>query len=151
MVALIVLVLGVLGAASMTLTALRDNKQSSLRSQAVALAYEMGDLMRMNPGQEAIFTGAAPTVGVGACYTAGCSLTDMATNDYFLWSSKLRAPGGLPNGVAVVCRDSTSATMSCDNAMTSPIVVKIRWDEKRNDGTFETTPGPRLVVPIQPY
>ena len=150
MVALIVLVLGVLGAASMTLTALRDNKQSSLRSYAVALAYEVGDLMRMNPGQETVFTGGAPTA-VSSCYGAGCSPTDMANNDYALWREKLSTPGILPNATAVICRDAANPTsMACDGLSTSPMVVKIRWDEKRNDGTYDANAGPRLVVPMAP-
>ncbi len=160
MVALIVLVLGVLGAAGMTLTALRDTKQSSTRSQAVALAYEFADLMRANPGNEAIFTGAVPTTPVLACYSsAGCNRTEMAQNEFREWNRKVTAPvSGLPGGNFVICHDATNlgvmgTAASCDNSASSPLVVKMSWDEKQNDGTFlPTTPSspPRLVMPIQP-
>ncbi len=156
MVALILLVLGVLGAAAMTLNALRDGKQSALRSQAVGMAYEMSDLLRMNPGQEAVFRAAAPTSASSGCYAAGCTPDQMAANDYYEWNLKLTSPGiGLPNATAVVCRDATqTTTMSCDNALTSPLVLKMKWDEKRNDGTFgsvgPSTTLPQLVVPMQP-
>lgn len=181
MVALIVLVLGVLGAAAMTLTAIRDSKQSSLRSQASALAYELSDLIRASayptpappvvppppgtpppPGpQEAVFTGAPPGK-VAACWTGGCTPDEMAKNDYFEWNAKLTGPDGLPNGDAVICRDATnlasdvaSYNPACDGLSTSPLVVKMSWDEKNNNARDATAPTAvtrtHLVVPIQPY
>lgn len=167
MVALVVLVLGVLGAAAMTLSAIRDTKQSGLRSQASALAYELGDLMRMSPGQEGVFTGPAPGAGVPSCWSAGCSAADMATNNYYEWLGKLKGtsgmPGsGLPNGAAVICRDvgglasdAASYAAACDGLATSPLVVKIKWDEKNNNARGATAATAvttaYLVVPIQPY
>ena len=166
MVALIVLVLGVLGAAAMTLSAIRDTKQSGLRSQASALAYELSDLMRMSPGQETVFTGSVPSSGVATCWTTGCSPADMAKNNYYEWVAKLRGTSGmpnsgLPNGAAVVCRDvgslasdAASYAAACDGLPTSPLVVKIRWDEKNNNARDATAPTAvttaYLVVPIQP-
>ena len=170
MVALIVLVLGVLGAAAMTLTALKDNKQSGLRSQASALAYEVSDLMRMSgpgpmPGSpyEAIYTSSTPAA-VASCWTTGCSLSDMAKNNYFEWRQKLNASttgGVLPNGDAKICRDvanlaSTAAGYAtCDGLATSPLVVKMKWDEKSNNARDASSPTAvttaYLVVPIKPY
>lgn len=162
MVALIVLVLGVLGAAAMTLTSLRDNKQSALRSQASALAYELSDLMRANPGQELVFTGSVPGGIVAGCYTSGCLAAEMATSDYFQWKTKLisnTAPVlGLPNARWRICRDATSpgSMSTCDSLPTSPLVVKLQWDEKYNNGKFvadviSSTDTPNMVVAMQPY
>ena len=156
MVALIVLVLGVLGAAAMTLTAIRDSKQSGLRSQASALAYEMGDLMRANPGQESAFTGAALSA-VASCWTTGCSPSDMANNDYYEWRAKLTGANGLPNSDVVICRDATKLDLypACDGSPTAPLVVKLRWDEKNNNARGAVAPSALtsrfMVVPIQPY
>ena len=156
MVALIVLVLGVLGAAAMTLNAIRDSKQSSLRSQASALAYEMSDLMRANPGQETVFTGGAPSA-VGTCWTTGCTPNDMAKNDFYEWRAKLTGTNGLPNGDAVICRDATQLAVypTCDGSPTAPLVVKLRWDEKNNNARGAVTPvaitARFMAVPIQPY
>ena len=162
MVALIVLVLGVLGAAAMTLTALRDNKQSGLRSQASAYAYEVSDLMRMAgsaPGQEAIFTSGTAPASVATCWSTGCSLADMAKNKYYEWRTKLT--GTMPNADAKICRDVANLTSnaagyaSCDGLGTSPLVVKIRWDEKSNNARDASSPTAvvtaYLVVPIKPY
>lgn len=162
MVALIVLVLGVLGAAAMTLSAIRDSKQSGLRSQASAMAYQVSDLMRANGiGNVAIFTGGAPS-SVATCWSAaGCLPSDMANNDFFEWRAKLQGVNGLPNSDAKICRDSTNLASdaasyaACDNLPESPLVVKIRWDEKNNNARDTTAPvafmTAYLVVPIQPY
>ena len=168
MVALIVLVLGVLGAAAMTLTAIRDSKQSGLRSQASAMAYELSDLIRASaypspvppavpplpgtpppPGpQESIFTGVAPS-SVATCWSpAGCSPDDMARNDYYEWRAKLIGVNALlPNGDAVICRDATNlgsdvATFNpaCDGLPGSPLVVKLSWDEKNNNARDASAP-----------
>lgn len=169
LVALIVLVLGVLGSAAMTLNALRDDKQSALRSQATALAYELGDLMRANPGYESVFSGSAPSGIVSGCYTtAGCSPADMASSDYYQWQAKLTLatlPGattaepmpGLPNASYRICRDATllNSISNCDGLAASPLVVKLKWDERFNNGKLTTDFGsadkPNLVVAIQPY
>jgi type IV pilus assembly protein PilV len=171
MIALIILVIGVLGAVAMTLTALRDNKQSALRTTATAMAYELGELMRSNPGQEGIFTGTQPSTSaiVAACYTTGCVQSDLATSDYAQWLAKLTYSGtnvtagtavaGLPNASVKVCRDSTSLTSMtvCDNLATSPLVVKMKWDERyNNSGTYANVVAsgvntPNLVVAMQPY
>ena len=167
---MIVLVLGVLGAAAMTLTAVRDTKQSALRSQASALAYELSDLMRAsryrtppplptpNPYQEAIWTGSVPTSGISTCYTTGCSPADMAKNDYYEWRQKLQnSTSGLPNGDAVICRDSTllASYPACDGSALSPLVVKLKWDEKTNNARGASSPTivttRYMVVTIQPY
>ncbi len=157
MVALIVLVLGVLGAAAMTLTALRDSKQSSLRSQAVAAAYELGDQIRMNPSQVAVFLGTVPGA-VNSCYTSGCTPAQLSANDYYEWYAKTTSAAvGLPNLVVNVCRDGTPANAgsmtTCDGLPNSPISIKMRWDVKLNDGTFmPSTDAPSLVIagPIVP-
>lgn len=156
MVALIILVMGVLGAAGMTVAALRDSKQAALRSTATALAYEVSDLMRANPGQEAVFTGASAT-STTTCWTTGCTPALMAKNDYYVWQAKLTGANGLPNGAAVICHDATMLTTypACDNSAAAPLVVKVRWDEKNNNAPGAANPVSivtRFVaVTIQPY
>ena len=169
MVALIVLVLGVLGAAAMTLNALRDNKQSALRSQASALAYELADLMRadaepdptLQAAREAIFTG-APGAIVASCYSTGCTPTEMAQSDFAQWAAKLQSTTlpvlGLPNATWKICHDvgNPGSMSTCDNLATSPLVIKLKWDEKFNNGTYVAdqtgnTNKPNLVLPVKPY
>ncbi len=155
LIALIVLVLGVLGAAGMTLASMRDSKQSGLRAQASALAYELGDIMRANPGQSAVFTGGTAVANAG-CWTTGCAPTDMAKNDFYEWKLKLATPAGLPNASAVVCHDATNLnTFACDNNALAPLVVKLKWDEKNNAARDQTAAAAAvttryLSVVVQP-
>lgn len=159
MVALIVLVLGVLGAAAMTLNALRDNKQSALRSQATALAYELGEMMRMNTGgatAQAVFVGGTPTASA-SCYGSGCSLLVLASNDFAEWQAKVNA--ALPGAVIKVCRDQTNlnSISTCDSNANAPVVVKLQWFEKNNNGSsgaLQATANsdqPSLVVTLRNY
>ena len=144
LISLIVLVLGVLGAAAMTLNSLKDSKQSGLRTQASQLAYELSDLMRFAGfSQQGIFTGGAPAAS-SSCWTGtGCTPAQMAANDFYEWQLKAfgtaSTPGMLPNGAAKICRDisNTAPTAAawnatCDGLNTSPIVLKMKWDEKNN-------------------
>jgi type IV pilus assembly protein PilV len=176
MVALIVLVLGVLGAAAMTMASLKDSKQSGLREQATALAYEMSDIMRANPPQYAPYIPPAapvlqidtetdfrgPPVIQGSCYTTGCGRDFNAQNDLAVWYAKLTGPGGLPGGAYRICRDATNLTLNaagfttCDNLATSPLVIKLSWTEVTNVARGQaTTTGAAttqyLMVVIQPF
>jgi type IV pilus assembly protein PilV len=155
LIALIVLVLGVLGAAGMTLASMRDSKQSGLRSQASAFAYEIADIMRANPGQEAVFTGST-LAATSSCWTSGCAPADMAKNDYNDWLNRVQGTNGLPNGNAVICHDSAlSQTLTCDNVATAPLVVKLKWDEKNNNARGQSSGGTvtpaYLLVVVSPY
>jgi len=168
LIALIVLVLGVLGAAAMTLNSLRDSKQSGLRTQASQLAYELGDLMRFaGYSQQAVFTAGSPGA-FSACWAGtGCTPTQMATNDFYEWQTKAFGSGGtvgmLPNGSAKICRDisntaptATAFTATCDNLTTSPIVLKMKWDEKTSAARGQSASATAvttmyLTVLLQPY
>ncbi|MDP9291350.1 MAG: type IV pilus modification protein PilV, partial [Verrucomicrobiota bacterium] len=157
LVSMVILVLGVLGAAAMTVTAIRNSQQSAARSTAVALAYEVGDMIRAysKPASIAIFVGVSTTAGTGSatagCYnTAGCSELQLAKNDLFEWSLRV-TDGRLPGGNAAICRDSanavpsTAAAPNCDNKLTSPLVVKVWWTEKNGDGTITAGNGPNVT------
>jgi type IV pilus assembly protein PilV len=174
MVALIVLVLGVLGAAAMTMSSLKDNKQSGLREQATAYAYELSDIMRANPPQyaptvppatpvlqvdtEAVFVAGATTT-VPGCYVGGCTRAQMAQNDYSMWINKITGAGGLPSGAARVCRDAANLQLSatgyatCDGLATSPLVVKLSWTEATNNarGASVTTGTSVAAAAITQY
>src|SRR5258706_5343693 len=137
MVAAVILVIVVLGAAAMTIAAIRDSHQSELRSTAVGLAYEVGDMMRAYPAQVNRFIGAQAGANPGTvnnnCYnlSIGCTESSLSRADLYEWARKFRDPRNLPGGNAVICRDTANAVPStptspnCDNQATSPIVVKV--------------------------
>ena len=166
LVAMVILVLGVLGAAAMTVTAIRNSQQSAARSTAVALAYEVGDMIRAYPAESYLFIGANTTVSssIGAansnCFyagpTSGCLEDDLALNDLAEWARKVTDVRVLPGGNAVICRDSTNALPStpaapnCDGLPTSPLVVKVWWTEKNGNGTLTAGNGPNVTVTLRP-
>lgn len=49
LIAMVVFAIGMLGLAGMQGTALKDNNDAYMRSQAVFFAYDMGDRIRANP------------------------------------------------------------------------------------------------------
>jgi len=161
LVAMVILVLGVLGAAAMTVTAIRNSQQSAARSTAVALAYEVGDMIRAYPAQIGKFVGVNTTSSIGAsnktCYEVGgiCAEDSLAKNDLFEWSLRV-TDGRLPGGNAAICRDTTNAVPStpaapaCDGLATSPLVVKVWWTEKNGDGTVTAGNGPNVTVTLRP-
>lgn len=163
MVAAIVLVLGVLGAAAMTITAIRNNQQSGSRSTAVALAYEVGEMIRAYPNQAGSFVGvstvSSPGAVTSACYGSGCTEANLALHDLHEWARKVTDPQVLPGGNAVICRDqanaapstpSTPSAPNCDNLGTSPLVVKIWWVEKNGDGSISASDRPSVTIALLP-
>ena len=105
--------------------------------------------------------GAYAAIGVQtvACDTAaGCTPAQMAGHDLFKWNQANRIT--LPQGVGIVCRDSTmddgsydaatdTVTTNCSNAAADPLVVKIWWvDDRAGDppvpSRFSTVIGDQL-------
>jgi type IV pilus assembly protein PilV len=165
LIALVVFSIGLLGLAGLQTVSLRNTASSSSRTIATQLAYDIADRMRAN--SVGVVNGnylqAATTIGAAPanCYTsAGCTAANMAAMDLFAWRTRLARE--LNGGLGVVCRDSSAPeTVSvsagvvtdpgCDNAVGSPIYVKIFWsdrDERNvNGGAFTNFV---LVSSVQP-
>jgi type IV pilus assembly protein PilV len=155
LVALFVLSVGLLGAARLEIISLRSVTSSSLRSQAVSLAYDMSDRMRANArgmtaanGTAVGFYNAADagsyvTPADNACTetatqaAATCTVAEMAAHDLWEWGNTLGQ--FLPGGAGVTCIDSTpndgsAAAPACDN-LGSIYAVKVWWTDVEQDGT----------------
>ena len=166
LVALFVLSVGLLGAARLEILSVRSVTSSSLRSQAVSLAYDMGDRMRANPramttanGAPVGFYNAADTAAyVGAADNAcaetatqaavDCTAAQMAAHDLWEWSATLGQQ--LPAGAGVTCIDSTpndgtAVAPACDN-VGAIYAVKVWWDDIEQDGTVTK----RLALALRP-
>ncbi|HED19244.1 MAG TPA: type IV pilus modification protein PilV [Gammaproteobacteria bacterium] len=146
LVAMFVLSIGLLGLASLQVTALRNDQSAFMRSQATILAYDLADRMRANSAAVTSgFYDPANAATTAACNTtAGCSTQQMAEMDLQEWLGGITTY--LPSGQGWVCIDSTpkdgtgSAAPACDGGGTK-FVVKVWWDDER-DGTarrFETS------------
>lgn len=171
LVAFVIFAIGLLGAAGLQLSSIRSNQYSANAAIGASLARDYGELMQMYPdvvlsttaGTTSTFfidtntitayTNAKDCTGTSAtCTTAAMSAS--AQQD---WTSRLKMM--LPNGRAVVCRDSTpfdpslsAFTWTCDNTGVM-VVIKMGWQVKSDKGetTFtgtNTTDSPRLVMTL---
>ena len=167
LVSVLVFAIGVLGIVGMQTVGLQANTDSSARSQALALAYDMGDRMRSNlPAVNATdatdrYDGVTPGIGncrmryansrVGAPVV--CTSRQIAADDIADW--RLHIARALPSGTGVVCRDATpddgtgAAAAACSGAGTDPLVVKVFWLEQLRQGSAAVTPR-RVAMMVRP-
>ncbi len=97
LVAVIVVSIGFLAAASLQIQGMRSNLDSKQRAQALLLVGEMMDRMRNNPA--GVAAGSYDDKGTGAltapaCRATGCGPSDLAALDLYEWSAKLRPLDG---------------------------------------------------------
>lgn len=175
LVALLIVAVGVAGAAGSQLSALRTRHGGALMSQAVELASGLADCMRANaaylaPGDanlyaqlryDAALDGAPPAAGASCFGAAQCNGEQMAQFDV----DEVRATlhGRFPGGRILVCRDSAvwdagrdGLTWDCAAGTGAPLVIKIGWRGKRADGASEAAadgsfaPALALAVEVAP-
>lgn len=97
LVAVLIMGVGVLGVTGLQLVSLQNNRDAMLRSEAIQLAYDILDRMRINPG------GAVPGAnyaGIGFdddpvaptnCYDNNCTEAQMTAFDIAVWQCSLGA------------------------------------------------------------
>jgi type IV pilus assembly protein PilV len=178
LVSILVLALGVIGAAGMQLTALRTSQQSAIQTTALELATEMADKMRANDRAMKSDDSSNPFLGLDyatsvepdvpgtLCYgkSANCDAGQLASFDIYEWKKHLRA--ALPAARAVICRDAkpwSSAAhgykWECDASSTSagaaPLTIKVGWQEKNPDGSLSRNRdqqfSPAIALVVEPY
>ena len=161
MVAILVLAIGVVGAAGVQVAALRTRHLSGLMSGGVQLAGALADRMRANSLQMQASDDAnpyltlqydaaegAPAPGDATCFGgAACSSAQVAAFD--LYEVKQALFADFPGARVAVCRDaSDGATLAweCAGAANAPIVIKLGWRDRRADPALPVTPSIALVV-----
>jgi type IV pilus assembly protein PilV len=175
LVSIVVLAVGVIGAAGMQLTALRTAQQSGLQTTALQLAAELADRMRVNADQMRLADKANPFLGIdyktvdgtpeapiANCFAVDCDGDQLAQFDLYEWRKRIQA--GLPGGRAVVCRDSTPWDASskrlawdCEGkgATSASLVIKIGWRGKDPGGKLaqelEGESVPAIALVVAPY
>ncbi len=154
LVTLLVTAVGLLGVASLQMNAVKNTRESQMRSIATVLAHDMAERMRSNlvglsvPNQYYdMMEGNAAAVD---CRADSCTSDQLAQFDYWDWSQQLAAQ--LPSGTGVVCIDSTpndgvDGDGQCDVNLAIPAsyAIKIFWDED-GDGVRES----RFVTKVLP-
>ena len=125
LVALVVLAIGLLGIAALYLNSLQSGRTAIYRTQAINLAADLADRIRMNRTAQAAYNSAFaddPDV-VGTCSTiGGCADADLASTDLSNWKDVIADQ--LPNGEGQVV---VTAPVAVDEPASYLIVV--RWAE----------------------
>lgn len=110
LVAVLVLAIGLLGLAGLQTFGLHSNHSAKLRTQATLLAYDMTDRMRANrAGYEGGFYNLPPAADHHCVWNGSlpdqCTPQQLAEHDAMEWNTAIAQ--ALPQGVGVVCLDST--------------------------------------------
>lgn len=121
LVTVLILTLGLLGAAVIQLNALKITDSSKMSSQASFIAYDMLDRIRANPGADYTWS----RVGGASASTAIASVRDLDLHDF---EANIRGFAGDNAKGSVVISDGE-------------VTVSIRWNERGGShapGTWET-------------
>lgn len=148
LVSLLVLSLGLIGAAAMQLTAFRSNQQSGFHSMALQMATDLADQIRSlaasnitdasNPFLALDFkSNERADMPPSLCFGADAGCDNMALAAFGIYEVQTRLKRLMPQGHIKVCRDATpwddgsnSYTWDCHAGSTNaPIVVKLGWRE----------------------
>lgn len=166
LISIFVLTVGVIGAASMQLTALQTSRWSAFQTTALHLALEMADHMRSHSRHMRSGDAGNPYLAIDYqfsdhhpvinCYgiEADCNAAELAEFEIALWLKRVRKE--LPTARVRVCRDMQPwdasrqrYTWSCtesSGANSHPLIfIKIGWPEQSAaDRDFP----PLLVLPV---
>ena len=136
LIALFVLAVGLLGVLSLQAESLRFNQQAHSASQALFLANDLVERMRLNTKGEYATNQATPLVGVNPCKTNSCDSAALASADLAEWASNIaaRLPGGLGNvsRVAGVGQGSSSYAkiVSSEGPWNARVIRRFRRDQR---------------------
>lgn len=162
LVSVFVLAVGVGGALSMHLHALRTAQQSAYQTRALHLGADMVDAMRANAEQMRLADNLNPYLqvdyqsssrsghsNVSTCYgsNSDCDTQELAQFDIHQLLQHIDAD--FPDGRVRICRDALpwnasaqrfewDCAIASSDLMVAPVVIKIGWREKLFDKTFQT-------------
>lgn len=133
MVALFVLAIGLLGILAMQSKSMQYNQSAHIYSQAVYLANDIAERIRMNPAQAANYAGTydgALQNPSTACTAAGCDEAGLATWDKIEWNNLIGRI--LPVGNAVI-QVVTGGTVP------DHVKIEVSFDDSRSEGSETPT------------
>ena len=96
LVSLVVLSVGMIGIAALYAQGLGAGRTALFRTQAVNLAADMADRIRLNRTAQAAYAGAPANNSCGPAGGVNCTPAQMAADDLFVWNQQVQAL--LPNG-----------------------------------------------------
>ena len=166
LVAILVLAVGVLGAARSQLGAMQTRQATGLMSTGVHLAGSLAERMRANPRQlagddalnaylqfnyDALTDGPPAAPGVMCFALAHCDSAQMAAFDLYEIAQALHA--GFPGARVTVCRDAavvaasgTALMWPCAGGSGAPIVIKLGWRTRGANAGDEASFVPTVAI-----
>lgn len=155
LVSVVVLAIGVIGAAGMQLAAQRTVQQAAFQNFAMQLGAEIADAVRatgreLTPAEdflahvdyESVRDGELPLPDK-LCYADECDPQEFAQFEVFDWKQRIRS--ALPGGRLQICRDSAFGPSAADplswdctraTDRSAPVVIKLGWRSKNPDGSL---------------
>ena len=125
LVALVVLAIGLLGIAALYLNSLQSGRTAIYRTQAVTLAADLADRIRMNRTAQGAYNTAFADVAAADAdcgTTGGCTDIELASTDLSTWKATIALL--LPNGQGQV-----DVTLPVAAGEPTNYVVTVRWAE----------------------
>jgi type IV pilus assembly protein PilV len=155
--AVVVLSIGLLGVAKLSLGSVQANGSAYMRSQATELIQQIVDDMRANQpeavagGYNIPMTSSLPAPGAN-CETTTCTAAQVAAFDLATWVKRLNAANGgaLPSGAGSVT--VTQATNPVTGSPEFTAVVTVQWDDTVAQTSFagaNATPATTLQVTVE--
>jgi type IV pilus assembly protein PilV len=118
LVALVVVSVGMIGIAALYGQGLGAGRTALYRTQAVNLAADMADRIRVNRRGRASYGGGAANSGCDPGGGVNCTPAQMAAHDLFVWQGQVAAQ--LPAGVGVVQYTGTTP---------ATYTIRVTWTE----------------------
>jgi len=142
LIAILVLAIGLLGMASLTITSLQSNQGAYLRSQASLLSFDIVERMRANLAEATnndsyVLTASSVATTDPGCASSGCTANQQAQLDLFQWRANLA--GSIPGSTAVISRTNNQYT------------ITISWQESSalNRGTSQQNTAENLSYTLR--
>lgn len=167
LVSVLILSVGIIGAASMQLNALRSNQQSGFHTAALQLALDTADQIRAlgtvnsddsgNPFLVLDFKSDDPIASSHElCYDASSPCEAAALTGFQIYEIQRRLKELLPNGRIKVCRDAIPWNVGGNDyqwdciagSNNAPIVIKLSW-RSPSELPAGARQNPRLVLLVQ--
>ena len=134
LVALVVMSIGMLGIAGLYIESVKANRSAFLRTQAVALAYDMADRIRANRlagNSYALALGANPPPQHNCVAGVNCSEDDLAEDDVWRWVNTVRAV--MPSQGAVPPQTGMLFNAAPGTGLPDHYTIIITWREPHQD------------------
>ena len=141
LIAMLVLAVGILGAAGMQITALRSLKTSGSHGMAAMLANDIADRMWVNQAQvlaDAYDHTVAPSTPPD-CVASVCTSAQITTYDINEWQQQITGYTTADSTYVPAMLPSAQGSVARIGATTS-FLISLRWDDDRSGSTDTNCP-----------